>query len=170
MLIAMAGLPGAGKSRLAEALARRLAYAIVSVDPLEAAMWQAGVARDQPTGLAAYVVAEEVARAQLRVTGSVVVDAVNDVEPAREQWRRLAADHGTSFVFVEVFCSDPVEHRRRLESRRRDIAGFPEPTWASVESRRQAFLDWHDERIRVDSLHEHEANLAEVVEQLPQGR
>ncbi|MFF1839063.1 AAA family ATPase [Streptomyces sp. NPDC058231] len=61
MLIVMAGLPGVGKSSVAEALGRRLAAPVVSVDPIEAAMWRAGVARDQPTGLAAYVVAEAVA-------------------------------------------------------------------------------------------------------------
>jgi adenylylsulfate kinase-like enzyme len=44
MLIAMAGLPGAGKSSVAEALGRKLTAPVVSVDPIEAAMWRAGVA------------------------------------------------------------------------------------------------------------------------------
>ncbi|NUS77369.1 MAG: AAA family ATPase, partial [Streptomyces sp.] len=61
MLVVMAGLPGTGKSSVAEALGRALAAPVVSVDPIEAAMWRAGVGRDQPTGLAAYVVAEAVA-------------------------------------------------------------------------------------------------------------
>ncbi|MFF1344342.1 AAA family ATPase [Streptomyces sp. NPDC058290] len=53
MLIAMAGLPAAGKSSVAQELGRALPAAVVSVDPIEAAMWRAGVERAQPTGLAA---------------------------------------------------------------------------------------------------------------------
>jgi predicted kinase len=45
MLTAMAGLPGAGKSWVAEELERKLSAPVVSVDPIEAAMWRAGVAR-----------------------------------------------------------------------------------------------------------------------------
>lgn len=42
MLIAMVGLPGVGKSSVAEALGRKLNAPVVSVDPIEAAMWRAG--------------------------------------------------------------------------------------------------------------------------------
>jgi len=59
MLIVMSGLPGAGKSAVAGALGRVLPAAVVEVDPVEAAMWRAGVSRDQPTGPAAYLVAVE---------------------------------------------------------------------------------------------------------------
>lgn len=48
----MAGLPGAGKSAVADALGRALDATVLSVDPVEAAMWRAGVGRDQPTGRA----------------------------------------------------------------------------------------------------------------------
>ncbi len=50
MLIAVAGLPGVGKSSVAEALGRELRAPVVSVDPIEAAMRRAGVGRAQPTG------------------------------------------------------------------------------------------------------------------------
>lgn len=119
MLIAMVGLPGAGKSSVAEALGRKLNAPVVSVDPIEAAMWRAGVTRDQPTGLAAYVVAEAVADGVLGMDQTVIVDAVNAVEAARGQWRSLADRHDVPAVFIEVLCSDPVVHRRRLESRSR---------------------------------------------------
>jgi predicted kinase len=129
VLIAMAGLPGAGKSAVAGEVAGTLGCALLSVDPIEAAMWRAGIGREQPTGLAAYVVAEQLAREQLLIGNDVIVDAVNDVEPARQQWRSLAGDLGQPLVFVEVFCSDEDEHRLRLTSRQRRIDCFPEPTW-----------------------------------------
>lgn len=72
MLIAMAGLPGSGKSAVAVELGRRLAAPVVSVDPIEAAMWRAGIDRGQPTGYAAYVVAEAVADGVLALGRTVV--------------------------------------------------------------------------------------------------
>lgn len=148
----MAGLPGSGKSAVAEEIARALGCALLSVDPIEAAMWRAGVERNQPTGLAAYVVAEELSREQLLAGNDAIVDAVNDVEPARQQWRSLAGNLRQPLAFVEVFCSDEQEHRRRLTSRQRGIEGFPEPTWESVVERRSGFVDWNDDRVRVDSM------------------
>jgi adenylylsulfate kinase-like enzyme len=42
MLIVMAGLPGSGKSVVAEDLGRVLSCAVLGVDQVEAAMWCAG--------------------------------------------------------------------------------------------------------------------------------
>lgn len=148
----MAGLPAAGKSAIAESLAEALGCAVLSVDPVEAAMWRAGIDRDQPTGLAAYVVVEALAAEQLALAHDVIVDAVNGVEPAREWWRRLAARTGSSLRFIELRCSDEAEHRRRLESRNRPIEGFSEPSWESVQERRAGFANWHDERLVLDSM------------------
>ncbi|MET7550794.1 ATP-binding protein [Streptomyces sp. NPDC005078] len=160
MLIAMVGLPGVGKSSVAEALGRKLNAPVVSVDPIEAAMWRAGVARDQPTGLAAYVVAEAVADGVLGMDQTVIVDAVNAVEAARGQWRSLADRHGVPAVFIEVVCSDPVVHRRRLESRSRGIEGFAEPTWEVVERLREEFVSWTDHRLVLDTMTGLSANVA----------
>jgi len=128
MLIALAGLPAAGKSSVAAGLGRMLPAPVVSVDPIEAALWRAGVERTQPTGLAAYLAAEAIADGVLALGQAVIVDAVNAVEPAREQWRELAARRRVPLAFVEVVCSSPELHRTRLAARRRDIAGFDEPT------------------------------------------
>jgi predicted kinase len=148
----MAGLPAAGKSAVAEGLARALGCAVLSVDPVEAALWRAGVGREQPTGLAAYVVVEVLAAEQLALGHDVIIDAVNAVEPAREQWRGLAGRTGSGLRFIEVRCSDEAEHRHRLERRQRRIEGFPEPAWDSVQARRVGFEDWHDERLVLDSM------------------
>ncbi|MFL1379280.1 MULTISPECIES: AAA family ATPase [unclassified Nocardiopsis] len=159
MLIAMAGPPGSGKSTIARALARALRCALLSVDPIEAALWRSGVDRGQPTGLAAYVVAEDLAEEQLRLGHDVVVDAVNDVAAARDQWRSLAERRARPLAFIEVFCSDPAEHRRRLEGRERGIAGFPEPSWESVAARVTGLADWHEARLRLDSMRPPDENV-----------
>jgi predicted kinase len=162
----MVGLPAAGKSTVAEDLARALGCAVLSVDPVEAAMWRSGVGRDQPTGLAAYVIVEVLATEQLALGHDVVIDAVNAVEPAREQWRGLAEQTDTALRFIEVRCSDEDEHRRRLAARVRDIEGLPEPTWDYVQATRAGFEDWSDERLVLDSMSAHEDNLGRALEYL----
>lgn len=141
MLIVMAGLPGTGKTALALGLGERLGLPIVSVDPIESAILRAGIEAGQPTGLAAYLVAEVIADSVLNSSaGGVIVDAVNAVEPARQQWVELGARHGERRVsFVEVTCSDESVHRARLEARGRQLAHVAEPTWHAVE---QSLDEW----------------------------
>ena len=76
MLIVFGGLPGVGKTALARGVAERLRATYLRVDAIEAALWRAGVDRDQPTGLAAYVIAHAVAEAFLASGVDVVVDAI----------------------------------------------------------------------------------------------
>jgi len=162
----MAGLPGSGKSAVAEDLGRALPAAVLSVDPVEAAMWRAGVKRHEPTGLAAYLVVEAIADELLGLGQAVVVDAVNAVEAAREQWRALARRHDLIVRFIEVICPDRDLHRRRLHQRHRGIEGFPEPTWMSVEARRAEFAGWTDDRLVLDSTRPRQENLAAALDHL----
>lgn len=166
MLIAMAGLPGSGKSTVANELGRRLPAPVLSVDPVESALWRAGIERSQPTGLAAYVAVEAMAAEVLALGQTVAVDAVNDAEEAREQWRDLAERQGVPLAWIEVVCSDPDLHRNRLEGRRRDLPDFPEPTWGSLEARRAGLASWDDERLVLDSVRDLEANVEAAVDHL----
>ncbi len=160
MLIVVSGLPGAGKSALADALGGVIAAPVLSVDPVEAAMWTAGIDRAQPTGLAAYVVADVITRRILALGQTVIVDAVNGVSPAQAQWQAVAADLDVPLRVIEVVCSDEETHRARLASRVRNIIGFPEPTWADVVAVRDGWDNWPDEHLVLDSVHDLSTNVA----------
>lgn len=154
-LVALAGLPGVGKSTVARAVAAREHAVIVSVDPVEDALHRAGLAASHQTGLAAYLVAEVVARDALRLGHHVVVDAANYVEDARRLWRNLARECAADLIWVEVVCSDEVAHRGRLASRDRGFGSVLEPTWEQVLGRRDATEPWptvdRDRLLRVDT-------------------
>ncbi|MGV9773935.1 AAA family ATPase [Streptosporangium sp. NPDC003464] len=107
--------------------------------------------RDQPTGLAAYVVVEALASDVLALGQTVIVDAVNEPRRRGSSWRGLARRRGVALRYIEVVCPDRALHRRRLEARQRDIDGSAEPTWASVEARRANFDVWREERLILDS-------------------
>jgi predicted kinase len=148
----MAGLPGTGKTTIAEKIRERLGYPLVSVDPLESAILSAGIDADQPTGLAAYLVAETLASTVLESQSSIIVDAVNAVGPAREQWVALANRHGVTISFIEVVCSDPAIHRERLEARNRNLPHVSEPTWHAVEQSLDEYDEWVGPSAEVDRI------------------
>lgn len=170
MLIVFGGLPGTGKTTLSRALAHELHAAWLRVDLIEAATLRAGVASDQPTGLAAYSVAfalaeahllmgtptsrrpEELGEASAAGPATVVVDAVNPVEAPRQGWRNLAASVGVPLRVIEVVCSSEAEHRRRVSQRQPDLAGFPVPAWPDVVGRE--YEPWTEERLTVDTATE----------------
>src|SRR5215468_11233932 len=159
----MSGLPGVGKSAMAEAIGRALGATVLSVDPIEAALWQAGIARDQPTGVAAYQVADVLAREQIQLGGVVVIDAVNGVEIARAQWRAIASDFDIPMRVIEVVCSDVELHQSRVAARLRDLAEFPELTWSYVLETKAEFEPWIDERLTIDSADDLEANISRAL-------
>ncbi|MDP1881304.1 MAG: AAA family ATPase, partial [Bradyrhizobium sp.] len=137
-LIVLSGLPGSGKSTLAEGLSRTLSIPVFSVDPIEAAMWRSGLAK-QSTGIAAYDVAIALADEHLRLGHSVIADAVNPVEAPRAAWRNLAAKYRADLRIIECVCADEAVHRQRVEARIRNIDGMPEVTWARVLERRSEY-------------------------------
>lgn len=149
-LIAMSGLPGSGKSTIAEGLARHLQIPILSIDPAEAAMWVSGLKKTE-TGIAAYKVVQALAAENLALGFSVIIDAVNPVEAAHDMWRQLAIEHDVPHIFIEVMCSDQAIHRKRIEARVRGIAGMSELTWAHVQDRIHEFEPWSDDRLTLDS-------------------
>ena len=149
-LIVFAGLPGSGKSTVAEGLSRSLSIPLFPVDPIEAAMWRDGLARAE-TGIAAYGVAIALADEHLRLGHSVIVDAVNPVEAPRAAWRSLAVKYRADLKIIECVCADETVHRMRIEARIRDIDGMPEVSWARVLRRRAEYQPWTDQRLTLDT-------------------
>jgi predicted kinase len=163
VLVVVSGLPAVGKSELADGLGRRLGAAVLSVDPIEAALWRCGIAPSFETGVAAYEVVAVLAEHQLRLGLTVIADAVSSLEVARDMWRRAASRTGAAMRVVEVVCSNEGTHRERLARRARGIDGFPEPSWEDVVRRRDEWEPWRDERLVVDSLRELDENVTEAL-------
>lgn len=161
----MSGLPGTGKSAIADALGRARRLPVLSVDPVESALIRAGIAPGGETGLAAYLVVEALADAVLAAGVAVIVDAVNGVDEARAMWRQLAAKHGVPLVVVVCSLSDPALHARRLAARDRGLL-IPEPTWAQVEARRAEWTPWPEPGLTLDGADDFERNVASVLAHL----
>lgn len=128
MLIAFGGLPGTGKTTIAQALARRVGAIYLRIDVIEQAIRDAGVLAGD-IGPAGYQVANALAASNLALGHIVVADSVNPVAESRAGWGSVAASVSAPLVEVEVVCSDATEHRRRVEER-------PPPTFPDYHHRR----------------------------------
>lgn len=145
MLIILSGLPGVGKTTIARELARRLEAVHIRIDSIEHALSDLG----RPMNDRGYRVAYAVALDNLRLGRRVIADSVNPLPATRASWRAVAQRAETVAREIEIRCSDPVEHRRRVEGRTPDIAGMRLPTWAEVVAR--DYRPWDRDRIVIDT-------------------
>lgn len=141
MLVVFAGHPGTGKTTVGRRLARQLHAAYLRIDAIETAVVRCGLS-EVPVGPVGYVVAHELAAANLTLGTSVVVDAVNPVPEARAGWRPLS--RVARLVFLETVVPDLREHRRRVTMRQPDLLGQAVPTWADVEA--SEYVVWDEQR------------------------
>lgn len=148
MLIVLSGLPGTGKTTIAKILARECHATYLRIDTIEQAILSL-LRVQNDLGALGYVVAYELARANLCLGGTVVADAVNPLTAIREAWRAVADSAATDIIEVEVVCSDTSEHRRRVDSRKADISGHTLPTWDEVQ--RREYEPWASNRLVIDS-------------------
>jgi len=166
-LVIVGGLPGAGKSTIADHAARLIHGTLIAKDVVEAALSRSGIGRDANSGWAAYEILSSLADAQLRVGGSVVLDSVAGHERIRDTWRELGRRHGASVREVECVCSDEPTHRLRIEGRERGIPGWYELSWADVVAVRTQYEPWLREHLVLDSIRPLDANLAVLAAYLP---
>lgn len=150
MLIAIGGLPGVGKTTVSRSLAGRLPAAHLRIDALETALVTTGlVGAGADVGPAGYALALAVADSCLAAGTDVVVDAVFPVAASRDPWTATARRYGVPIHWVRLVCSDPAEHRRRVEDRRPDLPGQVLPDWPAVVARETD--EWTEPHVVVDT-------------------
>jgi predicted kinase len=161
MLIIFGGLSGSGKTVVAAELARRLGALYLRIDSIEQAIRNSGIVRSFED--AGYRVGYAVAEENLRLGRTVVADSVNPLQLTRDAWMDVAYRANVRAVEVEIVCSDPDVHRRRVETRTTNIAGLRLPTWTEVTAR--PYERWARKHIVIDTAIR---TVAENVEELMQ--
>lgn len=146
ILYIFSGLPGTGKTSLAQRAAKHLRCAYLRIDTIEQGLRELLSANVEGEG---YRLAYRIAIDNLRIGTSVVADSCNPLELTRREWEQVAREARGRYLNIEVICSDTREHRRRVDARAPDIPGMKLPGWHDVENR--AYEPWAVERIVVDT-------------------
>ena len=150
-LVVLTGLPGTGKSAIAEAVGQHLQAPVFAKDRIEAPLLRSGaVARDQ-LGALGYDLLTTLADRQLVLGQSAVLDSVASTTSIRSTWQALARQHGARWYVIECVCSDVTVHQERLNGRDRGIPGWPELEWSEVEGVRNYYAPWDEPRLTLDA-------------------
>jgi predicted kinase len=143
------GLPGVGKTTIAQELGRQIGAMHVRIDSIEQAIRDCTPGVPPPLDEAGYRVGYAIARDNLRIGRTVVADSVNPLLITRDAWLRVGQNAQVDTIEIEVICSDSREHRSRVKRRLQDISGLRLPTWEEVISRE--YHPWNREHIVIDT-------------------
>jgi len=161
-LIIFSGLPGTGKSTMAEMIGKDLAIPVFAKDWLEATLVRSGlksVTEDKSLGSAGYELLTTLAERQLMLGQSVILDSVAGSQTIRGTWRQLSEQYEADWRVVECICSDETLQRARLKDRKRHIPGWHELEWSEVERVKQYYFPWEGEHLVLDMVQPFDKNL-----------
>ena len=167
-LIVFSGLPGSGKSKLAERIGRDLSIPVYARDWLEAAIVSSDLdfpnKNDKFPNLAGAGLSllNTLAERQLTIGQSAILDSTASKESIRDNWRQLAARHNAAFVGIHCVCSNEEIHKYRLENRDRAIPSWYELEWSQLQDAASRFESWTTDHLVVDSIKPFDANYALV--------
>jgi predicted kinase len=146
LLVLVTGLPGTGKSTMAEVAAVELGAPVLGHDwamsglrpypELQEALDAMGLRGHRGVG---WSILWALARSQLRRGEPVVLDGVAR-GPEVAGTRSLAREEGAPSLVVMTQCADLELHRSRIEGRRRGIPGWYELEWEHVARARREWL------------------------------
>jgi predicted kinase len=167
-LVLVTGLPGTGKSTVAEAAAEVLGAAVLGHDWAMSGLRPYQELQDvldamEPSGhrVVGWSILNALAAAQLRAGRSVVLDGV-----ARRS--EIAACQGNAqredsrIVMIATQCSDRALHRSRIEGRQRSIPNWYEVGWSNVERSLDVWEQPEGADLYLDAADSWDANAAKL--------
>jgi predicted kinase len=165
-LVLVTGLPGTGKSRVAEAAAEALRAAVLGHDWAMSGLRPYQELQDvldamEPSGhrVVGWSILNALAAAQLRAGRSVVLDGVarrSEIAACREKAQR----EDSRFVMIATQCSDRALHRSRIEGRQRSIPNWYEVGWSGVERALHVWEQPEHAHLYLDAADSWDANAA----------
>jgi predicted kinase len=157
-LIIFSGLPGTGKTTLAKEISKILKATYLRLDTIEQGLRDICSYKVQGEG---YRLTYRIVEDNLRIGNDVIVDCCNPWKMTRDEWEKVAINNNGIPINIEIFCSDTIEHKKRVENRSNDITGFSMPTWKEVIQRN--YEEWDKPRIKLDTANKSVQDCVELL-------
>ena len=155
------GLPGTGKSTLANHLARDLRWPLLRIDDVAGKVpsdadyhfWDEKI-------LILLTIAEE----QLKLGVNVIADSVF-MGADRVHAQEIASKHGAIFRPIYCFVSDEAKWKKRVTEQVESAQDSDVASWEQIQHQRQWFVPWEsDTGLFIDAVAPVERNYAKVYE------
>jgi predicted kinase len=162
-LLIFDGLPGTGKSTLAEAAGRALNITVLARDWIAASLVAGDYLKPGNPNDAAHDVMAAVAGRQFVLGQSVIFDCVVGSDARRQRWTTLAHDYTVDLHVIQCICSDEPMHRARIATRQRGIPGWGELTWQDVQGVRAHYTPWDGAALTLDAANPVDQNTGQLL-------
>lgn len=160
-LVIFSGLPGTGKSSLADKLARELRWPLLSIDDVigevpenaDTTFWDSKVS-----------ILLDLIETQLKLGLDVIVDSVF-MNMDRHHAQELAHKYQARFLPIHVYVSDEKLWEERVTTRFNELDDQDVADWERIQHQRQRFLEWEpNTALFIDSLHSIDENSQRVMD------
>ncbi len=170
-IIVFAGLPGTGKTSLARTVARELRAVYLDKDTIKDATINLGreMKLTQATELAgplSYELLVRIARDNLTVGLSVVLDSPAGYRAFRENVESLARSAKAELKLIECICTNEGLLRDRIEHRGADLPDYRTRNWETYQRDRAQFERLVGPRLIVDTAEPLQLNVRKVLNYL----
>jgi predicted kinase len=166
LLIVFGGVPGSGKSTVAEQVGAVLDIPVFALDWLLGALTPFGMRHRPDLMDVGNELLTTLAYRELAAGRSAILDTTSENPAARARWRSLTAAAAATFLPVVCLCTDETLHRHRVEQRTRGIPGWADAgDWPNARARLAAFPPW-PEAVLVDTARSLDECVAAILDRV----